>query len=281
MFRLYGLLKQCGFQKKEKKIKRLMDNYMKIFHQILWESSIPRKTQSLLLDKTYEINFDLYEDKSRHYRVEFVVEESSKTAVRSEIKKFKNTLTPLFKKKLICNSIKFEISEKIPNKLTDREKQQRALDLLSEWKENQRSLKKQKQFEKKEIGATWKEVIDNQKKIKEGYIYILSNVALSSTYKIGFVKEDVFKRAYSLRRETGITTDFVIEKTWKTKNPYEVEQKIFESLQMQKNEKGEYDSSFGKCYRTSKVFKGKTFNEFVDGASLKFFCKRIEKFIQD
>ena len=258
-----------------------MENYKKIFFEILEESNIPPLKKTFLFEKTYEIDFKLYEEKSRHYRVEFVVEESSKTAVRSEIKKFKNTLTPLFKKKLICNSVKFEISEKIPNELTDREKQQRALDLLSEWKENQRGIKKQKQFEKKEIGATWKEVIDNQKKIKEGYIYILSNPRIAGTYKIGFVKEDVFKRAYSLKRETGLYKDFVIEKTWKTKNPYEVEQKIFESLQMQKNEKGEYDSSFGKCYRTSKVFNGKTFNEFVDGASLKFFCKRIEKFIQD
>ena len=49
---------------------------------------------------------------------------------------------------------------------------------------------------------------------------------------------------------------------------------------MQKNEKGEYDSSFGKCYRSSRVLNGKTFNEFVDGASLEFFCERIEKFIQ-
>ena len=50
---------------------------------------------------------------------------------------------------------------------------------------------------------------------------------------------------------------------------------------MQKNKKGEYDSSLGKCYRTSRFLNGKTFNEFVEGESLKFFCERIEKFIQD
>ena len=77
-------------------------------------------------------------------------------------------------------------------------------------------------------------------------------------------------------------TDFVIEKTWKTKNPFEVEQKIFKSLEntWKKNEKGEFDRSLGKCYRNSKFINGKRFYEFVDGATLKFFCERIEEFIQ-
>ena len=131
-----------------------------------------------------------------------------------------------------------------------------------------------------ERAAVWQSAIENQRKIKEGYIYILSNKKLPKIYKIGFVKEDVEKRAYSLKRETGLETDFVIEKIWKTKNPFEVEQKIFESLIMPTNEKGEFDSSLGKCYRTSKFINGKRFTEFVEGASLKFFCKRIEEFIQ-
>tara|TARA_B100000886_G_C20362838_1_gene466001 strand:- start:7 stop:408 length:402 start_codon:yes stop_codon:yes gene_type:complete len=132
-----------------------------------------------------------------------------------------------------------------------------------------------------ERAAVWQSAIENQRKIKEGYIYILSNKKLPKIYKIGFVKEDVDKRAYSLKRETGLETDFVIEKIWKTKNPFEVEQKIFESLIMSTNEKGEFDSSLGKCYRTSKFINGKRFTEFVEGASLKFFCKRIEEFIQE
>ena len=87
-----------------------------------------------------------------------------------------------------------------------------------------------------ERAAVWQSAIENQRKIKEGYIYILSNKKLPKIYKIGFVKEDVEKRAYSLKRETGLETDFVIEKIWKTKNPFEVEQKIFESLIMLTNE---------------------------------------------
>ena len=44
---------------------------------------------------------------------------------------------------------------------------------------------------RRESIAAWQKVIDNQKKIKEGYIYILTNKSLPRTYKIGFVKEDV------------------------------------------------------------------------------------------
>ena len=46
---------------------------------------------------------------------------------------------------------------------------------------------------------------------------------------------------------------------------------------LQKNEEGEYH---GKSYRSIKELNGKTFIEFVDGASLNFFCERIEEFIQ-
>ncbi len=47
---------------------------------------------------------------------------------------------------------------------------------------------------------------------------------------------------------------------------------------MKKNEHGEYS---GKSYRLIKELNGKSFFEFVNGESLKFFCERIEKFIQD
>ena len=85
-------------------------------------------------------------------------------------------------------------------------------------------------------------------------------------------------RAKSLKIETGLETDFVIENLWWTKNTYKVEQKIFNSLQMQKNDDGE---NYGESYRLIKEMNGKSFTEFVNGESLKFFCERIEKFIQD
>ena len=85
-----------------------MDNYKKIFSEILEESNIPPLKKTFLFEKTYEIFFELYEEKNRHYRVEFVVEENWKAVVRSDLKKLKKELTSLFKKKLICNSVKFE-----------------------------------------------------------------------------------------------------------------------------------------------------------------------------
>ena len=81
-----------------------------------------------------------------------------------------------------------------------------------------------------------------------------------------------------LKSEPGLDRDFEIENIWFTKNPYEVEQKIFISLQMQKNEEGEY---YGKFYRSIKELNGKAFIKFVDGESLNFFCERIEELIQD
>ena len=53
------------------------------------------------------------------------------------------------------------------------------------------------------------------------------------------------------------------------KKTYNVEQKMFNSLQTQKNEEGEY---CGKSYRSMKELSGKGFIEFVDGASLNFLC---------
>ena len=44
-----------------------------VFFKILEESNIPPLKKTFLFEKTYEIDFQLYEEKTRHYRVEFVV----------------------------------------------------------------------------------------------------------------------------------------------------------------------------------------------------------------
>ena len=221
----------------------------------------------------------------RHYDIYLVVEKTYKPLTEEYIKKIiKPFMTKAFKKKLCCDSVSFGILEKETYELTQKnlaeikENSKKSIDKINiEIRKDEENLSEK---HRRESIAAWQKVIENQKKIKEGYIYILSNKSLPRTYKIGFVKEDVEKRAYSLKRQTGFKTDFVIKKIWKTKNPYEVEQKIFKSLGMPRNEKGEYDDSLGKSYRTCKFINGKTFNEFVQGASLKFFCERIEKFIQ-
>ena len=121
-----------------------MENYKKIFFEILEESNIPPLKKTFLFEKTYEIDFKLHEEKSRHYRVEFVVEENWKAAVRNDLKKFKKVLTSSIKKKLICNSVKFEVTGKKPNEMTQREKYELALKNLREAKENSKMLLEQK-----------------------------------------------------------------------------------------------------------------------------------------
>ena len=93
----------------------------------------------------------------------------------------------------------------------------------------------------------WQEVVKRNSSYEEGSIYILSNKELPNMYKIGF-SNDVEYRSKALTKSTGLKEDFILEKTWKTKNPYEVEQNIFKSLMMGKNDKGVFDSSVQPCY---------------------------------
>ena len=184
---------------------------------------------------------------------------------------------------MISRTVKFEIIGKETYELTlikVKKFKKNNKDFLDEYqlKDREERLLDQIDMEKLATNPDLQEKIEKNKKIKEGYIYILSNLALPRIYKIGFIKDDYVARAKSLKSETGLDRNFVIENVWFTKNPYEVEQKIFSSLQMQKNEEGEY---YGKSYRSIKELNGKEFMEFVDGASLKFFCERIEEFIQE
>ena len=263
-----------------------MNDYKKIFFDILEELDISTSIKSFLLKEIFEINFDLHseEGRPRHYLIELIVEERSIAALESEIRKLKRKkLISTLKRRLCSNSVKF--------KFTRKESYESTLKKVSEFKENLKKVRDQKEMEAKKerlldqidlerlaADPDWQETIKKNKKIKEGYIYILSNLELPRTYKIGFVKDDPDSRAKSLKSETGLETDFVIENLWWTKNPYEVEQKIFNSLHMQKNKDGEY---YGESYRLIKEMNGKSFTEFVNGESLKFFCERIEKFIQD
>ena len=264
-----------------------MDNHKKIFSEILEEINISELIKSSLLEKIDQVNLEPYGESSRQYIVQCIVEEKWIDAVESDIRKCKRKkLISAFKKRLISKAVHFEIIGKEAYELTfNKVKKLKELkknneDFLveNELKDREEMLLDQIHLEKLSTDPDWQEKIEKNKKIKEGYIYILSNLALPRIYKIGFVKDDYVARAKSLKSETGLDRDFVIENIWFTKNPYEVEQKIFSSLQMQKNEKGEY---YGKSYRSIKELNGKAFIEFVDGESLNFFCERIEEFIQD
>ena len=263
-----------------------MNDHKKIFSDILEELNISDLTKSSLLEKIDQVNIETYGEYSYSDRgcvVKCIVEEKWKEDVESEIKKLKRKkLISAFKKKLISGTVKFEIIGKETYELTlikVKKFKKNNKDFLDEYqlKDREERLLDQIDMEKLETNPDWQEKIEKNKKIKEGYIYILSNLALPRIYKIGFVKDDYVARAKSLKSETGLDRNFVIENVWFTKNPYEVEQKIFSSLQMQKNEEGEY---YGRSYRSIKELNGKAFIEFVDGASLNFFCERIEEFIK-
>ena len=234
---------------------------------------------NVLDNQIYDLTYELIKEIPKVFHVKLYVNDAYKNLFESLEKEF----IFAFMGNLGCDDLIFEINEKMIKNECKYEQKGRLMKLglhvqsrhLAEIEGRAEQIKKSR-----EKALQWKENIENHKKVEEGYIYILSNKELGRTYKIGFVRENVLKRAKAFKYETGLEKDFVIKKIWKTKNPYEVEQKIFESLQMQKNEKGEYDSSYGKCYRISKFLNGKTFNEFVRGASLKFFCERIERFIQ-
>ena len=265
----------------------MMDNHKKIFSEILEKLNISKLIKSSLLEKIDQVNIETYGEYTYSDRgcvVQYIVEERWKEAIESEIKKLKRKkLISAFKKKFISGTVKFEIIGKETLELTlkkakrFKENYKEFLD-ENELKDTEERLLDQIDIENLATKPYWEERMKKNEKIKEGYIYILSNLELPRIYKIGFVKDDPEARAKSLKSATGLDTDFVIENIWWTKNPYEVEQKIFSSLQMQKNEKGEY---FGKSYRSVKELNGKAFIEFVDGASLNFFCERIEEFIQE
>ena len=81
----------------------------------------------------------------------------------------------------------------------------------NELKDREERLLDQIDMEKLVTKPDWQKKIKKNKKIKEGFIYILSNLELPRIYKIGFVKDDPEARAKSLKSETGLDTDFAIE----------------------------------------------------------------------
>ncbi len=76
----------------------------------------------------------------------------------------------------------------------------------------------------------WTMIEKNHSEIDLGNIYVLSNKSLPNTFKVGFTSKNPDFRAKSLGSSFKESSEFIIEKSWITKNPFEVEQKIFYSL---------------------------------------------------
>ena len=118
-----------------------MNNYKKIFFEILEELDISPSIKSFLLEQIFEVNFDLHgeEGRTRHYLIELIVEERSIAALESEIRKLKRKkLISTFKTRLCSNSVKF--------KITGKGSYESTLKKVNEFKENSKRLEIKKKY---------------------------------------------------------------------------------------------------------------------------------------
>ena len=96
------------------------------------------------------------------------------------------------------------------------------------------SLKKIIELEK------WTLIEKKHSEVELGNIYVLSNQSMPNIFKIGFTSKNPSQRAKDIRSSLQIDSNFVIEKSWITKNPFEVEQKIFNSLSQYRDGNSEF-----------------------------------------
>ena len=76
----------------------------------------------------------------------------------------------------------------------------------------------------------WDAIDEKHSKVKEGFIYVLSNPLMSGILKIGFTASNPDKRAKDVSQQYGLPTSFTVACYWRTKDPYIVEQRIHERL---------------------------------------------------
>lgn len=74
----------------------------------------------------------------------------------------------------------------------------------------------------------WDEIEKKHSKIQEGFIYVLTHDFIKDTVKLGFTERDPKIRASELSAEIKLPGKFNIEYFTRTKNPYLVEQRVFE-----------------------------------------------------
>lgn len=95
----------------------------------------------------------------------------------------------------------------------------------------------------------WTLIENKHSKVELGNIYVLSNQSKPNIYKIGFSSKNPKYRAKDIRSSLEISSEFIVEKSWVTKNLFEVEQKIFPSLEKYR----EWNSEFFNC-ELKKIF---------------------------
>ena len=85
----------------------------------------------------------------------------------------------------------------------------------------------------------WEKIGERWSKVEKGFVYVFSNELMPGIYKIGFTSRTPEERATEMSYQIGLPSPFVVEKYWRTNDPYIVEQRIHEGLE-QYRKPGEY-----------------------------------------
>tara|TARA_R110002096_G_scaffold432240_1_gene648775 strand:- start:211749 stop:212522 length:774 start_codon:yes stop_codon:yes gene_type:complete len=89
---------------------------------------------------------------------------------------------------------------------------------------------KDRQLNLGSINKKWNLIDQKHSSEREGFVYVLSNESMPGLYKIGFTTQSPTKRAATLGGKESVPTPFIVEKYWRTKDPYIVEQMIHSEL---------------------------------------------------
>ena len=87
--------------------------------------------------------------------------------------------------------------------------------------------------------SKWEKIERKHVKVESGFLYILSNELMPGIYKIGFTSRNPDERAAEISSQVGLPAMFVVEKYWRSNDPYIVEQRIHKALEKDRKP-GEY-----------------------------------------
>lgn len=76
----------------------------------------------------------------------------------------------------------------------------------------------------------WEQIEIKHSSVRDGFVYILSNRMMPGIYKIGFTARNPDERAKEVTAEARLPIPFVVERYWRTFDPFIVEQRVFGEL---------------------------------------------------
>jgi len=66
--------------------------------------------------------------------------------------------------------------------------------------------------------------------VKEGFVYVLSNMSMPETVKVGFTARTPVERAKEMSARSGLPTPFEVERFWRVRDPFVVEGVVHAAL---------------------------------------------------